>query len=93
MNPLSGTTALRQAPFAKTPIMLGFFAEKLKSYRQLHCMECGLPIFEITDRVVYALDTATPVDSYNQSNGVMTFERPCSRHTCKQRYRIEVALP
>jgi len=93
MNNQSDTSSPnRLAPFHTSPISLGFFAEKQKAYRQIHCIECGLPILEITDRVVYATDAEAPIEAYSHNGGAnLMFEKLCHRHTCKQRYRVEVA--
>lgn len=87
MNP---NTIIR-TPYHQQPMSLVFKAIKQKVFRQLHCMECGQPFADITDKVVIAYDGATPMERY-EPDKMGTVEVHCPRHQCKQYYRLEFAV-
>jgi hypothetical protein len=64
---------------------------KQKVYRHLHCMECGMPIADITDKVVMAYDGATTFDSLIPE-AIGLVEIHCPRSSCKQFFRMEFSL-
>lgn len=66
-------------PFYHIPILFSFQSEELSVWRNIHCVECGGMVMPAKDRV------AMVSDAVGGSVGTM-----CSRHSCKQRYRIEV---
>lgn len=80
-----------RSPFNLMPITLVNKAMEQKYYRQLHCLECGWPIADITDKVVVAMDGETVIGDLPKS-AIGVVELHCPRHTCKQRYRMEFAL-
>jgi hypothetical protein len=87
MNP----NTLVRTPWHQLPITIVMKAVKQKMYRQLHCMNCGMPIADITDRVLMTFDGETPVEQLSPDRFGL-IEIHCNRHVCKQFYRIEVAV-
>lgn len=80
-----------RSPYSQMPITLINKAVRQKYMRQLHCMECGWPIADITDKVVMAMDGNTQIGDL-PINSIGIVEIHCPRHTCKQFYRMEFAL-
>lgn len=80
-----------RTPFSDLPITLVYKAVQQKAFRNLHCMECGIPIAQISDKVVMTYDAANDMKRYEPDQfGVV--EIRCDRHVCKQRYRMEFAV-
>jgi hypothetical protein len=78
----------KRTPYNELPITVVSKAVRQKSFRQLHCIECGLPIADITDKVVVLFDDVTPVEKLVPDvMGIV--EIHCGRHHCKQYYRLE----
>lgn len=77
-------------PYNQQPITLVMKAVKQKVFRQAHCFECGRPFLDITDKIVTAFDGDTPIEQLKPDEfGIV--EAHCSRHDCKQYYRLEFA--
>lgn len=80
-----------RTPLNTQPISLVFKSIQQKVHRPLHCIECGYTIAEITDKVVLASDASGPLDHAIPGDfGI--FDIRCKYHTCKQYYRLEIAL-
>lgn len=80
-----------RTPLHRQPITLAFKALQQKVYRHLHCMECGMPFLDITDKVLIASDAETPVEQLRPNElGVVTIH--CPRHQCKQYYNLDLAV-
>lgn len=90
MNPSTATSTLR-TPYHQLPITYVMKAVKQKMFRQLHCIECGWPVADITDKVVMIYDGDIPVDRLEPSL-IGIAEIRCHRHQCKQYYRLEFAM-
>ena len=56
----------------------------------MHCMECGMPFVDITDKALLVFDGSTPLASYDTTK-VGLIDIHCPRHQCKQYYRMEMA--
>lgn len=80
-----------RTPYAQMPITLVYKAMQQKVFRDLHCMECGMPILQVTDKVVMGYDGTDEMARY-EPNQFGVVEARCDRHICKQRYRLEFAL-
>lgn len=81
-----------RTPYSQLPITLINKAMEQKYYRQLHCLECGWPIADITDKVLVILsDTGTVIEKL-LPNAIGLIELHCKRHDCKQYYRMEFAI-
>lgn len=78
-------------PYNELPITLAIKATRQKVYRELHCMECGNPIAEITDKVVFAFDGETEFERL-EPNRIGVVNLHCKRHSCKQYFRLEFAV-
>ncbi len=85
------TQTISKTPYYKMPITIVQKAVQNKVFRQVHCLECGMPFAEITDKVVTVLDFDTPIEMLHPDNmGVVgTY---CTRRACQQRYRFEFAV-
>jgi hypothetical protein len=80
-----------RTPYAQMPVTLVYKSIKQKVFRNLHCLECGMPIAQISDKVVMAYDGTDDMARHEPDRfGVV--EMRCDRHICKQRYRLEFAL-
>lgn len=77
-------------PYNQQPITVLIKAVKQKVFRQLHCLECGRPFLDITDKILSVSDSVTPIEQLNPDE-VGIIEAHCSRHDCKQYYRMEFA--
>jgi hypothetical protein len=78
-------------PYYDMPITLVQKATNHKVFRQVHCLECGMPFAEITDKIITILDFDTPIDMLIPNVlGVVACH--CPRKACQQRYRFEFAL-
>lgn len=84
-------TAFVRTPYHMLPITIVLKAIKQKVYRQLHCLECGQPIADITDKVLMTYDGDSAIESYSPDR-IGLIEIHCPRHQCKQYYRMEQAL-
>lgn len=80
-----------RTPYHQQPITIVLKAIKQKAYRQLHCLECGQPIADITDKVLMTFDGDTPVQTY-EPDRLGLIEIHCPRHQCKQFFRMEFAV-
>lgn len=80
-----------RTPYHMLPITIVLKAIKQKVYRQLHCLECGQPIADITDKVLMTFDGDTPMETYSPDR-IGLIEVHCNRHQCKQYYRMEMAV-
>jgi hypothetical protein len=79
-----------RTPYHKQVITIVLKAVTQKKLRRLHCMECGWPIADISDKVLVVFDGETAIDTLEPDNhGVV--ELHCRRHQCKQYYRLEFA--
>lgn len=78
-------------PYHQFPITMVMKATRQKTYRQLHCSECGWPIADITDKVVVIFDGDTPIDRL-EPNRLGLVDLRCHRSDCKQYYRLEFAV-
>lgn len=77
-------------PYNEQPITVVLKSMKQKVFRQAHCWECGMPVAEITDKIVTVFDGVTPIEQLRADTfGVVEFH--CKRHACKQYYRMEFA--
>lgn len=82
--------ASAQTPLNEQPITVVMKAMKQKTYRQAHCWECGMPFMDIVDKIVTVFDGTTPVETYKPDE-IGLIDVHCSRHQCKQHYRLEFA--
>lgn len=83
--------AVVRTPYHRQPITLVFKAVKQKIYRQAHCLECGQPFADITDKIVTVFDGETELGQMSPDKlGII--EIHCPRHQCKQYYRMEFAV-
>lgn len=82
---------MQRTPYHQLPITLVRKSIHQPMLRQLHCLECGWPIADITDKVVVVFDGETMIDRI-VPNAIGITEVYCHRHQCKQRYRLEFAL-
>jgi hypothetical protein len=80
-----------RTPYHKMPITIVRKAIAQPYYRKMHCVECGWPIADITDKVVMIMDGNTPLDRL-EPNSLGITEVHCHRHQCKQYYRMEFAV-
>lgn len=80
-----------RTPYHKQPITIVMKAIRQKTYRKLHCYECGQPFADISDKVIIAFDGETPVSRY-EPDRIGMVEIHCTRHQCKQYYRMEFAV-
>lgn len=87
---MSPSTYFR-TPHHQQPITIVLKALKQKVYRQLHCLECGQPIADITDKVLMTFDGETPVETYHPDR-IGLIEVHCPRHQCKQYFKLEQAI-
>ena len=76
-----------RTPYNTLPITLVLTTITQKSYRRLHCLECGKPFLDITDKVATATEGAQPIEDL-RPNALGFVEPHCRTHTCKQYYRI-----
>lgn len=81
----SGT---RATPYPLLPITLALVATKQKVYREVHCVECGLPFMSITDKIATIMDFNTPTDQL-QPNVMGIINTSCTRRSCRQVYRLQ----
>ena len=80
-----------RTPSYEMPITLVQKAMHHKLYRKLHCIECGIPFAEVTDKVVAILDFASPIaEMHPDGFGVVACH--CPRKICQQRYRFEFPI-
>jgi hypothetical protein len=80
-----------RTPLHKQPISLLFKSTQQKMHRRLHCIECGYTFAEITDKVVLVTDSPSPLSTLLPDKfGII--DLVCKYHTCKQFYRLELAL-
>lgn len=82
---------LSRTPYSQLPITLLNKALEQKYYRQLHCIECGWPLAEITDKVIMLSDSGTSFEKL-LPDAIGLIELHCKRHNCKQYYRMEFAI-
>lgn len=82
---------LIRTPYHELPITIVNKAMRQKTYRQLHCLECGQPIADITDKIVVVIDGETVIEQLEPSR-IGIVELHCPRHQCKQYYRMEFAI-
>lgn len=82
---------ISRTPYNELPITLVMKAVRQKVYRNLHCFECGMPIAQITDKIVVAFDGDTEIARY-EPDRIGVVDMRCDRHTCKQHYRLEFAI-
>lgn len=80
-----------RTPYNQQPITIVLKAVRQKVFRQLHCLECGMPIADITDKVLMTFDGDTPIATY-EPDRMGLIEIHCNRHQCKQYYRMEMAI-
>lgn len=81
---------ITRTPYNEQPITVVMKATRQKVFREAHCWECGMPIAEITDKIVTVFDGVTPLIQLEPDRmGIV--ELHCNRHTCKQYYRMEFA--
>lgn len=79
-----------RTPWHQMPITVVMKATQQKVYRKMHCVNCGMPIADITDRIVMMFDGVTPFEQLEPDQfGII--EVHCDRHICKQYYRLEFA--
>lgn len=76
-----------RTPFNTMPITLVLTTLTQKAYRRLHCLECGRPFLDITDKVATATEGTQPVDQMKPDQKGF-IEPHCHFHYCKQYYRI-----
>lgn len=75
------------APWNTMPITLAFKAMERKSFRDIHCLECGWPFVTVTDKVVSIIDGAGPINDIYPDNKTI-IEVRCKN--CKQYFRLDV---
>lgn len=78
-------------PYNELPITLVNKAMQQKVFRQLHCMECGQPFAEITDKIVVVYDGGIMIEKL-LPDAIGLIDIMCHRHQCKQHYRLEFAI-
>jgi hypothetical protein len=79
-----------RTPYHKRVITIVLKSVKQKMLRKLHCMECGWPIANISEKVLVVFDGETPIkELHPDEHGIV--EIHCPRHQCKQYYRLEFA--
>lgn len=78
-------------PYNQLPITIVMKAMRQKVYRQAHCLECGWPYADITDKVVAMFDGETQLDTYLPDQFGMV-ELHCPNRACRQYYRLEFAI-
>lgn len=83
--------ALRRTPYNEMPQTYVLKAVQQKVFRQLHCIECGWPLADITDKVIVTFDGNTPVEKLIPDR-IGLVEIHCKRHQCKQFVRLEFAI-
>ena len=88
---LNVTVTTSRTPYYELPITLVQKATRTKVYRKLHCLECGMPFAEITDKVVAILDFASPLAEMSP-DGLGVVACHCPRKICQQRYRFEFPM-
>lgn len=81
-------TTLRRAFYNELPISLVYRSLNRKLYREQHCIECGHPLMNISDKYVAIIDGNIPVDLLREHERVL--EARCRHSICRQYYRIEV---
>lgn len=79
-----------RTPYNELPISYVFKATRQKVFRQSHCIECGWPIADITDKVVVICDGNTTIEKLIPDN-IGVIQVHCKRHQCKQYIRFEFA--
>lgn len=80
-----------RSPYYQLPLTLSLKSLSVKYLATLHCLFCGMPFIEVSDQPVLVSDAVSDVQSFGAGQpGPQTIH--CKRHTCKQRYRMEVAL-
>lgn len=83
--------AISRTPYYDLPITIVQKATHQKVFRQIHCIECGMPFADITDKVVAIFDFATPIIELHPDRiGIVACH--CPRKVCQQRYRFEFAI-
>lgn len=80
-----------RTPYHQLPVTLLNKAMHQKMYREQHCTECGMPIAEITDKIITVFDGNTPIEKLIP-DVIGIVEIHCKRHTCKQFFRMEFAV-
>ena len=91
MQGFSFSISTKATPYYELPMTLSFKAMKQKMYRQIHCMECGMPFCEISDKIVSISDSINPIENLTPDKiGVVATS--CTRGSCRQRYRFEFAI-
>jgi hypothetical protein len=87
---MNQSTVIR-TPLHRQPISLVFKSIQQKVHRPIHCIECGYTIAQVTDKVVIASDGTIPLSRLDPDQfGIIDLR--CKYHTCKQFYRLELAL-
>jgi hypothetical protein len=80
-----------RTPYHQQAITVVLKATKQKIYRHMHCIECGMPFADITDKVLMTFDGDTPISTY-EPDKIGLIEVHCPRHQCKQYYKLEMAI-
>lgn len=78
----------RATPYSAMPITIGLYATKQKVFREIHCIECGMPFLNITDKVITLMDFDTPIEDY-RPDVVGRVQMRCTRKNCAQRYVVQ----
>jgi hypothetical protein len=82
------TASLSRVPYNTLPISIVYRSMDRKVEREQHCIECGMPVFSISDKVIAVYDggiTTELLRTEQRSVGVI-----CKRHRCAQHYTLEV---
>lgn len=76
-----------RSPYYQVPIAISLLSVSFKYKQDLHCLFCGMPFTQVSDRVVAIADS-----SLSPESAIGPIETRCPRHTCKQRWALEFAL-
>lgn len=84
---MNNNTLIR-TPYNQMPITMALKSTDRKTYRDLHCLECGRPFIAISDKFISIIDAAFPVQMARPVERVI--EARCGNHYCKQYYHVYV---
>lgn len=77
-----------RSQYYQIPITISLLSVSFKYKQDLHCLFCGMPFTQVSDRVLSVSDS--PLSP--EGEGIGPVETRCPRHTCKQRWALEFAL-